>query len=75
MGGLDVYPRYGSPSCRPARFTTPSWAGFFQGPPGALFFLQMPVIPARGIVDISLYYVSNCAATNIHSGTSGVEID
>ena len=66
-------------TCRPlaARLGSRPRAGrvFFQGPPGALFFLQMPVIPARGIVDISLYYVSNCAATNIHSGTSGVEID
>jgi len=40
-----------------------------------MFSRQMPVIPAGGIVDISLYNVSNYAATNIHSGISGIDID
>jgi len=35
----------------------------------------MPVMLARGIVDISHYNVSNYMTTNIHSGTPGVDID
>jgi hypothetical protein len=50
--------------------------GQFEGdglPQGSIF-LQMPVILARGFVNISLYSVSNYMTMIMHDGTSRVSI-
>ena len=44
-----------------------------RGP--SLFFLQMPVLLAGRISDLSLQNVSNDATNNIHSGTTFIGID
>lgn len=40
----------------------------------SMFFLQMPVMLARGISDISLYNISNYATPNNHVRTPDIDI-
>jgi len=50
-------------------------AGSYQSHRPRLFLLQMPVILARGIGDISIHNISNYTSNNVHSGTTLTGID